>query len=60
MPCISAAIAQIRYPHSPGRGYYDRKLTEGETPREAIRALKRRLNDIVWRQLSPTPSVTTS
>jgi Transposase IS116/IS110/IS902 family len=37
-----AAITQIRYPHSPGRRYYGRKLTEGNTPREATRALKRR------------------
>jgi len=50
-----AAITQIRHPHSPGRRYYDRKLTEGHTPREAIRALKRRLSDIVWRHSSPTP-----
>ena len=47
----SAAITQIRYPHSPGRGYYERKLADGKTPREAIRALKRRLSDIVWRHL---------
>jgi transposase len=46
-----AAITQIRYPHSPGRHYYDRKLAEGKTPREAIRALKRRLSDVVWRHL---------
>jgi transposase len=46
-----AAITQIRHRHSPGRGYYDRKLAEGKTPREAIRALKRRLSDIVWRHL---------
>src|SRR5215207_3859418 len=46
-----AAITQIRHRHSPGRGYYDRKLAGGHTPREAIRALKRRLNDIVWRHL---------
>jgi len=46
-----AAIVQIRHRHSPGRGYYDRKLAEGKTPREAIRALKRRLSDIVWRHL---------
>jgi transposase len=56
-----AAITQIRHPHSPGRGYYDRKLTEGKTPREAIRALKRRLSDIVWRHLiADTQRVTTS
>ena len=46
-----AAITQIRHPHSPGRDYYDRKLAEGKTPREAIRALKRRLSDVVWRHL---------
>jgi transposase len=46
-----AAIVQIRYHHSPGRAYYDRKLAEGHTPREAIRALKRRLSDVVWRHL---------
>ena len=46
-----AAVTQIRHRHSPGRGYYDRKLAEGKTPREAIRALKRRLSDIVWRHL---------
>lgn len=46
-----AAISQIRYPHSPGRRYYDRKLAEGKTPREAIRSLKRRLSDVVWRHL---------
>jgi transposase len=46
-----AAITQIRHRHSPGRGYYERKLAEGHTPREAIRSLKRRLSDIVWRHL---------
>jgi transposase len=46
-----AAITQIRHRHSPGRGYYDRKLAEGHTPREAIRALKRRLSDVAWRHL---------
>jgi transposase len=46
-----AAIVQIRHRHSPGRAYYDRKLAEGKTPREAIRALKRRISDVVWRHL---------
>ena len=56
-----AAIVQIRHRHSPGRGYYDRKLAEGKTPREAIRALKRRLSDIVWRHLiADAQHVTTS
>jgi transposase len=47
-----AAISQIRHRHSPGRGYYDRKRDEGKTAREAIRALKRRLSDQVWRRLT--------
>jgi transposase len=46
-----AAITQIRHRHSPGRGYYERKLAQGHTPREAIRSLKRRLSDVVWRHL---------
>jgi transposase len=46
-----AAITQIRHRHSPGRSYYDRKLVEGKTPREAIRSLKRRLSDVIWRHL---------
>jgi len=46
-----AAITQIRHRHSPGRSYYERKLAEGHTPREAIRALKRRLSDVIWRHL---------
>jgi transposase len=46
-----AAITQIRHRHSPGRGYYERKLAEGHTPREAIRSLKRRLSDVAWRHL---------
>jgi transposase len=45
------AVTQIRHAHSPGRGYYDPKRAQGKTPREALRSLKRRLCDIVWRQL---------
>jgi transposase len=45
------AVTQIRHAHSPGRAYYDRKRVEGKTPREALRALKRRLSDVVWRHL---------
>jgi transposase len=47
-----AAITQIRFAHSPGRGFYDRKLNEGKTPKAAIRALKRRLSDTVYRHLT--------
>ena len=46
-----AAVTQIRFAHSPGRGFYDRKLSEGHTPKEAIRALKRRISNIVYRHL---------
>jgi transposase len=46
-----AAITQIRHRHSPGRSYYERKLAQGHTPREAIRSLKRRLSDVVRRHL---------
>jgi transposase len=45
------AICQLRYPHTQGRGFYERKLEEGKTPKEAIRALKRRLSDVVYRHL---------
>jgi transposase len=46
-----AAVTQIRYRHSPGRAYYDRKIAEGHSGKEAIRALKRRISDAVYRQL---------
>lgn len=45
-----AAIAQIRY-DTPGRAYFRRKLDEGKSRREALRCLKRRISDAVWRQL---------
>jgi transposase len=45
-----AAICQIRY-DTPGRAYYLRKVEEGKTTKEALRALKRRLSDVVYRQL---------
>ncbi len=43
-----AAITQIRYRHSPGRAYYDKKLAEGKTPKEALRALKRQISDAIF------------
>ena len=46
-----AAVTQIRFAHSPGRGYYDAKLTQGKTKKEALRALKRQLSNVVYRQL---------
>jgi transposase len=44
------AITQIRN-DTPGRAYYLRKIDEGKTKKEAIRALKRRVSDAVYRQL---------
>lgn len=45
------AITQLRYPNTEGRIFYERKLAEGKTRKEAIRSLKRRLSDIVYRHL---------
>ena len=42
-----AAITQIRHRHSPGRAFYERKLAEGKTKKEAIRALTRRISDVL-------------
>jgi transposase len=42
-----AAVTQIRYRHSPGRAYYDKKLAKGKTPKEALRALKRQVSDAI-------------
>jgi transposase len=46
-----AAVTQLRHAHSDGRAYFDRKVTEGKTKKEALRALKRRISDPVYRQL---------
>ncbi|MEE9299008.1 MAG: IS110 family transposase [Acidimicrobiia bacterium] len=45
-----AAVSQLRYPGE-GRDYYERKVAEGKTSKEAIRALKRRISDVVYRRL---------
>jgi transposase len=45
------AVVQLRH-DTPGRAYYRRRLAEGKTPMEAMRALKRRLSDIVYRQMT--------
>ena len=45
------AVCQIRHSGNPGRNYYDRKLAEGKTRKEALRALKRRVSNVVWRHL---------
>ncbi len=45
-----AAISQLRV-DSEGRAYYRRKRSEGKKPLEAIRCLKRRISDAIYRQL---------
>jgi transposase len=44
------AVVQLRH-DTPGRAYYRRRLAEGKTPMEAMRSLKRRLSDVVYRQM---------
>lgn len=44
------AVTQISH-DTPGRAYFDRKVAEGKSKKEALRALKRHISDAVWRQL---------
>lgn len=44
------ALAQIRY-DGPGLSYYQRKRAAGESHKEAMRCLKRRLADVVYRTM---------
>ena len=46
-----AAITQVRYRHSDGRAYYDKKIAEGKTGKEALRALKRQISDAICKHL---------
>jgi transposase len=59
------AVTQVRMPNSIGRRYYDAKIAEGKSRSEAIRCLKRRLANHLWRlmiadeqrpHLAPSPS----
>jgi len=43
-----AAVTQIHHRHSQGRAYYDKKLAEGKTPKEALRALKRQVSNAIF------------
>ena len=55
-----AAICQLRQPHCDGRAYFDRKVKEGKTNREAIRSLKRQISNTVYRHLialTPAPGL---
>ena len=44
------ATVQLRNP-TEGRAYFDRKKSAGKTSNEAMRCLKRRLSDIVYRRM---------
>jgi len=44
------AVTQLRHRHSAGRLYFERKLLEGKTKKEALRALKRHVSNAVYRQ----------
>jgi hypothetical protein len=45
------AVVQLRN-STEGRAYFDRKKAAGKTSMEAMRALKRRLSDIVYRRMA--------
>jgi transposase len=45
-----AAATQIRH-DTDGKAYYLRKIAAGKTRREAMRCLKRRMSDVIYRQL---------
>ena len=46
-----AAVTQVSHRHCDGHAYYERKLAEGKTPKEALRSLKRRLSDTIFARL---------
>lgn len=43
------AVTQVRMRNSPGRCYFDNKIAEGKSRNEAMRCLKRRLANHLWR-----------
>jgi transposase len=54
-----AAVTQIRH-DTVGRVYYNRKQAEGKTKKEALRALKRRISNVVYQRLVADQQQTTS
>jgi transposase len=46
-----AAVTQVSQRHSEGRAYYDKKIAEGKTAKEALRALKRQVSDTLYKRL---------
>jgi transposase len=51
-----AAVTQIRHRASEGRAYYERKIAEGRTGKEALRSLKRRISDAIFARLQADAS----
>ena len=51
-----AATTQIARPDTEGRRYYEQRLKDGKTKREAIRALKRQTSNRIWTALNPAES----
>jgi transposase len=54
-PYTWPAVTQLRNPTSTGRDYDERKLAAAKTRKEALRCLKRRLSNVVFRQLVIDP-----
>jgi transposase len=46
-----AAVTQLRHRHSPDRAHYDPKRTQDLTGPAALRSLKRRISDAIYRRL---------
>src|SRR5215472_8885982 len=46
-----AAVTQIRYRHSQSHACFEKKLAEGKTRKEALRALKRQISDAIFTRL---------
>ena len=53
------AITQIRC-HPPAHTYYQNKLAQGKTRKEALRCLKRHIANTLWKLLQPDPQNTSS
>src|SRR5262245_53765751 len=48
--CTSWPPSKLRHP-TEGRAYFDRRKSEGKTSMEAMRALKRRLSNVIYRAM---------
>ena len=51
-----AAITQLRHKHSDGRAYYNKKVAEGKTHKDALRSLKRKSATPSSPAFGPTPA----